>query len=69
MNTLNHVAQTAASPAVTIQERDAPVPGQAARRRWMAVLAGRFAARPRANSAADLPYLVHPLRLHRERKK
>ena len=69
MSTLDHVTPTVTPPAMTIQERDAPVPGQAAWRRWMAVLAGRFSARPRANSAADLPYLVHPLRLHRERKK
>ena len=67
MNTLNHVTQTAASPAVTIQERDAPVLRPVAWRRWIAVLAGRFSARPRTHSAADLPYLVQPLRLHRER--
>ena len=69
MNTLNHVTQTAAPKAVTMQERDAPVLRPAAWRRWIAVLAGRFAARPRAHPAADLPYLVQPLRLHRERKK
>ena len=69
MNTLHHVTQTAASPAVTIQERDTPVLRPVAWRRWIDVLAGRFSARPRAHSAADLPYLVHPLRLHRERKK
>ena len=69
MNTPHHVTPTAAAPVMTIQDRAGPVPRPTPWRRWFAALAATFSAGRRAKQIPESPYLVQPLRWHRERKK